>query len=142
MVKSHGQFSLGPKRCRFIRLIGYMVNRLCGLFWLDKTVDHISDMQCTWYTMLYDSVLFRSVRYLIFQKSYEIRISYISCPHPISPHLPLNAVSCSFLRASSSMTEVMSRTTPAMTEKTLDMISRLRTEIGRAKFYSIFAKSL
>ena len=31
----------------FIRLIEFMVYHIYGLFWLDKTVDHISDMQCT-----------------------------------------------------------------------------------------------
>ena len=30
-----------------IRLIGYMVYRIYGQFWLDKTLDHISGMQCT-----------------------------------------------------------------------------------------------
>ena len=29
-----------------IKVFGYMVNLLFGQFLLDKTVDHISDMQC------------------------------------------------------------------------------------------------
>ena len=29
-----------------IRLVGNMFKHVCGQFWLDKTVDHISDMQC------------------------------------------------------------------------------------------------
>ena len=30
-----------------IKVLGYMVNRLYGRFFLDKTVDHISDLHCT-----------------------------------------------------------------------------------------------
>ena len=44
----YGQFSLGPKwGPLLIRLVRYMVYRLYGPFWLDNTMDHISDMQCT-----------------------------------------------------------------------------------------------
>ena len=49
VVKSHILLILSWSKqgSVFIRLIEFMVYRIYGLFWLDKTVDHISDMQCT-----------------------------------------------------------------------------------------------
>jgi hypothetical protein len=46
--------------------------------------------------------------------------------------IPANAVSCSFLRASSSMTVVMMRAMPPNRENTADMMSKFRTGKIRA----------
>ena len=47
MVNTHGQFYHGPKwGPLLITFIRYTVSRFYGQFWLGKTVDHLTDIQC------------------------------------------------------------------------------------------------
>lgn len=66
----YGQFSNGQKWVFYLRLIRYMVNRLSGQFWLDKTLDHISDMQCT-------NVFYLGYYPLKISQSYYVALFYV-----------------------------------------------------------------